>query len=227
VLSRLKASPSAWSIKGGLGSGYGRPRHSAGGAKRRTFVHRGPQLSGAISVIPGVRRLFTVAAAVAVAVALLPAGAQGATSPSKYLWATINICDTLQHPNQMGVRASMPGNGEHQRMYMRFQAQFYNEATKRYQNVLGSGLSGWIYAGSARYRFRQAGFTFSFDPPAPGANFTLRGLVSFQWRARQRTKSGHRRWVVVRKLRRVTKGGREGVHGADPPGFSSGVCQIR
>ncbi|HEX8855469.1 MAG TPA: hypothetical protein VF752_07690 [Thermoleophilaceae bacterium] len=174
------------------------------------------------------RRLIVTAAVAALAVAfvVVPTGAEGAKS-SKYLWATINICDTLKHPNDMGVRASMPGDGTHKRMYMRFRAQFYNATKKRYENVQGSGLSGWIYAGSARYTFRQAGFTFSFDRPAPGAEFKLRGVVSFEWRKKQRTRSGKRRWVVVRKATRVTKGGRAGVRGADPPGFSSGVCQIR
>jgi hypothetical protein len=182
---------------------------------------------GVGSVIGGVRRLsiIAVAAAAAVAVVVAPSGAEGAKS-SRYLWATINICDTLKHPDQMGVRASMPGDGSHKRMYMRFRAQFYNASKKRYENVQGSGLSGWIYAGSARFKFRQAGFTFSFDPPAPGAGFKLRGLVSFQWRQKKRTRSGKRHWVVVRKASRITKGGRAGVRGADPPGFSSGVCQI-
>ncbi|MFL5826484.1 MAG: hypothetical protein ACJ76V_08170 [Thermoleophilaceae bacterium] len=168
------------------------------------------------------RRLLITAAAAAFVAGLIvvPTGAEAAKS-SKYLWATINICDTLKHPDQMGVRASMPGDGTYKRMYIRFRAQFYDAAKKQYHDVQGSGLSGWIYAGSARYKFRQAGFTFSFDTPAPGAGFKLRGVVSFEWR-----KKKNHHWVVVRKATKVTTGGRAGVHGADPPGYSSGTCQI-
>lgn len=177
----------------------------------------------------GVRHMFRATVVVAIAMALLPAVAPAAKKKPApgYQWATINICDTLRHPNEMGVRASMPGNGTYQRMYMRFRAQFYNSEKKKYENVQGSGFSGWIYAGSARYKYRQAGFTFSFDPPGPGASFTLRGLVDLQWRQKQKTKSGKLRWLVVRKAQLITKAGLKGVRGSDPPGFSSGVCEIR
>jgi hypothetical protein len=164
----------------------------------------------------------------ALAVAAPAAGARTKHRQHR-LWATINICDTLKHPDELGVRASMPGNGRRQRMYMRFHAQYWDSAKKRYRDVPGTGRTKWIYAGSARYRFRQAGFNFGFDPPAPGASYRLRGVVDFQWRARRHAKQGKRhkrRWVVVRRARRVTHSGHENVPGSDPPDFSASFCVI-
>jgi hypothetical protein len=125
----------------------------------------------------------------------------------------------------MGVRASMPGNGTRQRMFMRFHAQFYNPTNKRWFDVQGTGISDWVFAGPARFKLRQAGYTFSFMPPKNGGAFVLRGVVDFQWRAKQRTKSGHLRTVVVRTLHANTKGEHPS-DGADPPGYSSGTCMI-
>jgi hypothetical protein len=175
-----------------------------------------------------VRRTFYIVfvAALALAVAAPALGARG-KQRQRHLWATINICDTLRHPDELGVRASMPGNGRDERMYMRFHAQYWDATKKLYLDVPGTGRTSWIYAGSARYRFRQAGFNFGFDPPKPGQTYRLRGLVEFQWRAKRRTKSGKRHWVVVRRAQRITRSGHEKVPGADPPEFSASFCVMR
>jgi hypothetical protein len=146
-----------------------------------------------------------------------------AAPPPKGLWATVNICDTPSWPNYMGVRASMPGNGTRQKMYMRFHAQFYDSTKKQWFKVKGIGASPWLLAGSARFKTRQAGYNFSFAPRS--TPFTLRGVVDFQWREKRRTKSGKRRFVVVRTLHANTKG-EHVAPGADPPGYSSGTCEI-
>ena len=166
-----------------------------------------------------------VAAAAAIAAATAVSTAAGAPAP-KRLWATVNICDTFAHPNQMGVRASMPGNHTRERMWMRFHAQFYKPKTREWFDVKGNGVSPWQYVGRARVKSRQAGYTFSFAPPAAGHAFVLRGVVDFQWRKKKRTRSGKRRTVVVRTLHANTKGEHPS-DGADPPGYSSGTCEIR
>jgi hypothetical protein len=162
--------------------------------------------------------LFAAAAVVA------PTSSALAGKPDR-LWATVNICDTLRYPNQMGVRASMPGNGTKERMYMRFRAQFFNATKNKWFNVKGNADSGWVLAGSARFVSREAGWTFSFSPPAAGATFTLRGLVNFQWRIRKRV-DGRLRTVIVRRSKEITEGGQKSPVGADPPGYSSGTCDI-
>jgi hypothetical protein len=168
---------------------------------------------------------FRHVATLALAGALCACGTASAAPPPKGLWATVNICDSLAHPNQMGVRANMPGNHTRERMWMRFHAQYYDAKTKRWFNVKGNGVSDWQRAGSARAKQQQAGYTFSFTQPAAGSPFVLRGVVDFQWRERRRTKSGRRRVVVVRTLHANTKGNHPS-DGADPPGYSSGTCEI-
>jgi hypothetical protein len=171
---------------------------------------------------------FRRLAALAVAGFAGACGTASAAPPPKHLWATVNICDTVAHPNQMGVRASMPGNPRHkrQRMFMRFHAQSYNATTKKWSDAKGVSVSGWLPVGSARARVRQGGYTFSFMAPNAGSTFVLRGVVDFQWRQKRRTKSGKRRLVVVRTLHANTKGEHPSA-GADPPGYSSGTCEIR
>ena len=104
-------------------------------------------------------------------------------SSTPELWATVNICDTKAAPDAMGVRASMPGNGTRQKMYMRFTAQYWSRALQDWAPVAGSGTSPWVFAGSAEYARRQAGWTFEFAAPPAGITFTMRANVEYQWRA--------------------------------------------
>jgi hypothetical protein len=161
------------------------------------------------------KRALGIAAALAACLAAaVPAG--GATRP-KHLWATVNVCDTEIHPNMMGVRASMPGDGERTKMYMRFVAQYYDRSRQLWSDVRGSGVSKWIYVGSGRYARRQSGYTFAFDAPQSGKTFTLRGTVDFKWVKGRR---------IVRTAHITTKGGHPNTKGADPEDYSAGLCEI-
>ena len=162
-----------------------------------------------------------VAACFVCALVAAPAGAA-----ERHLWATVNICDTVRFPDRMGVRASMPGNGTGQQMYMRFKAQYYDRVRRQWLDVRRNGRSDWLLAGSARFESRQKGYTFAFRAPPLGKSFIVRGVVDFQWRARQR-RDGVVRTVVVRRERQVTRRGIRGAYGADPPGYSASTCQIR
>jgi len=104
-------------------------------------------------------------------------------SSTPELWATVNICDTKDAPDSMGVRASMPGNGTKQKMFMRFTAQYWSRSREDWAPVAGSGTSPWVLAGSAEYARRQAGWTFEFAAPPQGVTFTMRSTVEFEWRA--------------------------------------------
>jgi hypothetical protein len=171
-------------------------------------------------------------------------------SSTPELWATVNICDTKDAPDAMGVRASMPGNGTKQRMWVRFSAHYWSRSRQDWAPVAGSGVSPWVFAGSAEYERRQAGWTFEFATPPQGVTFTMRATVEFEWRAApepdkrtlkqpkrgKRRKSGKRRYAsfdlkgsasrVVRTVTRTTETGIEGVHGGDPAGTSKAMCLI-
>ena len=157
----------------------------------------------------------TLALLCVLAAALAPATAE---ARSRNLWATVNVCDTQASPDQMGVRARMPGDGARERMYMRFRAQF--RSGKRWKPVAGKGASGWLYAGSALFKTQEIGYTFSFDTPKAGTGYVMRGLVQFQWRKRR-----GKRQVVVHRTHLYTEGGHP-ARGADPKGYSAPTCRI-
>ena len=140
-----------------------------------------------------------------------------ATSKPKDLWATVNLCDTSIHPDMMGVRASMPGDADHTRMYMRFAAQYFDRSKQLWFDVKGDGLSKWIFVGSGLYARRQGGYTFAFDAPTDGKAFVLRGAVDFKWVKKRR---------IVRTAHVNTRSGHPGTRGADPKTFSAALCEI-
>jgi hypothetical protein len=155
-----------------------------------------------------------------IALATLGAAAAGPASAQQgpgILWATVNICDTPGSPDAMGVRATIPGNGTGQRMEVRFSAQHWSPVTRDWEPVAGDGVSPWLDAGSARWRWRQVGYTFSFRPLPVGEAVTLRGVAELRWR------SGAE---VVRSATRVTRRGVADVHEGDPALTSRAVCTI-
>jgi hypothetical protein len=152
------------------------------------------------------------------AVALLcaaPAAAAAARAP----WATVNVCDTATNPDTIGIRGSMPATSTGaSELFMRFQVQYErSDGTWRFLNA--GGDSGFIDAGKARGRSaRQAGHSFTVSPPKAGNVYTLRGLVTFEWRAKDGT--------VVRRARKRTTAAHRSTAGADPAGFSAAECTV-
>jgi len=158
--------------------------------------------------------------------ALFKRGSRASARAASRLWATVNICDTFDSPDAMGIRASMPGNGHRQRMYMRFSAQWWSGLRQQWLDVPG-GSSPWIHAGSARYAARQAGWTFDFQTPPLGRAYILRGIVDFHWRALRRGKGARKAsWRLARQNRLLTRSNVLGVHRGDPPGTSKAMCMV-
>ena len=159
-------------------------------------------------------RTITIAALL-LGVLAVPAGAQQVKS--RHLWATVNVCDTIKHPDTIGIRASMPGSADpKERMFMRFRVQYFSRGDNLWHNISKGGNSGFIDVGPARFKARQAGRLFVIRPPA-GASFQLRGKVTFQWR---------RGGKVVRSAALVTSAGHRSTAGSDPAGYSSDTCVI-
>jgi hypothetical protein len=160
---------------------------------------------------------------VALLAALAPTGAAARSEPSIYqnkrLWATVNVCDTVGHPDSLGIRGSMPGSGDRaEDMFMRFQVQYYTAQDALWHNLGEGADSGFVEVGSAKYRTRQSGRTFTITPPRPGSPaYLLRGVVTFEWR-----KDGE----VTRRARKRTTSAHPDTKGSDPPGFSAATCSI-
>lgn len=134
-------------------------------------------------------------------------------------WATVNVCDTIGHPDGIGIRGAMPGTGDRDdELFMRLQVQ-YLRRDGTWRGLGRAADSGFVDVGSGAARVRQAGRTFTLSPPATGQPaFQLRGLVTFDWR---------RDGEVERRVRRATAAGHADAIGADPPGFSAATCSIR
>lgn len=193
-------------------------------ALRRRTASITPAAGRYPAAVPGRRasRSALLAAGLAAAATAFtgPAPAQGGSTvySSKLLWATVNICDTEDHPDTVGIRGSMPGSGRSsERMFMRFQLQFYERKAKQWRNIGAGGDSGFVPVGSARFKQRQSGRNFTVRPPRTGA-FTMRGAVTFEWR-----KDGE----VVRRARKRTTSKHGSTAGADPKGFSAASCNVR
>jgi hypothetical protein len=136
---------------------------------------------------------------------------------SRLLWATIDVCDPTDQPNTVGIRGSMPGDGDaSDTMFMRFQVQSMNKTTNHWTNPASGASSGFVKVGSGASP-RQGGRTFTFGSSAEKAAFTLRGVVVFQWRHGS---------TVVASTSRTTSAGRQSLAGADPAGFSAATCVI-
>jgi hypothetical protein len=171
-----------------------------------------------------VRPLYGLIGAIALALsALVPAVAGARDDDSIYqnkrLWATVNLCDTVGHPDSIGIRGSMPGSGDRDEdMFMRFQVQYYTAPDGSWHNLGEGADSGFVEVGSAKYRTRQSGRTFTITPPRPGSEpYLMRGVVTFEWR-----EGGE----VVRRARKRTTANHPGTKGSDPPGFSAATCSI-
>jgi hypothetical protein len=155
--------------------------------------------------------------------ALAPAGASARQADSifhnKRLWATVNVCDTVGHPDGIGIRGSMPGTGDKaESMFMRFQVQYFTQDDHLWHNLGQGADSGFVAVGSGRYKTRQSGRTFTITPPRPGSDpYLLRGVVTFEWR-----KDGE----VVRRQRKRTTDGHPNTTGSDPVGFTAATCTI-
>jgi hypothetical protein len=166
--------------------------------------------------------LRTTLGVIALLMAVAPAGASARRADSifhnKRLWATVNVCDTVGHPDSIGIRGSMPGSGDKAEvMFMRFQVQVFDEGDARWHNLAGAD-SGFVEVGSARYKTRQSGNTFTITPPRAGsAPYLLRGVVTFEWR-----EDGE----VVRRARKSTTVAHPNTAGSDPAGFTAATCSI-
>jgi hypothetical protein len=136
---------------------------------------------------------------------------------SRELWATIDVCNSAKEPDTVGIRGSMPGDGhEKDAMYMRFQLEYLDPKSKAWSFPTHGADSGFIAVGAAKTG-RQGGSSFQLGAPKSQPGYTMRGVVTFQWRRMGR---------VAYQATRTTSAGHPNVARADPPGYSAAECTI-
>jgi hypothetical protein len=130
------------------------------------------------------------------------------------LWATINICNSANYPNYIGIRGQIPGLGFTTQVYMDVQVQYYDSATKKF---IGTGNDQRLSLGRATHGVHQGGVRFPLQPPAAGDTYVLRGAIAFEWKL-----SGK----LIGRTIKTTTGPLANVDFADPPGYSAATCTI-
>lgn len=136
---------------------------------------------------------------------------------SRELWATIDVCNSAREPDTVGIRGSMPNDGHlRDAMYMRFQLEYLDPVSRAWSVPAHGADSGFIALGAAKTG-RQGGTSFRLGAPKAPPGYTMRGVVTFQWRRAGR---------VVHQATRTTSAGHPNVLRADPPGYSAATCTI-
>jgi hypothetical protein len=146
-----------------------------------------------------------------------PAAPTHTVTTSRQLWATVDVCSPTEEPHTIGIRGSMPGDGHAKDvMYMRFRVQYLDSTTKAWTFVTHGADSGLLKVGPAD-AVTQAGRSFQFASTKANPAFTLRGVVTFQWRRGAKT---------IAAAQRTTSAGHHSLAGANPPGFSAATCAL-
>jgi hypothetical protein len=131
---------------------------------------------------------------------------------SKALWATVNICNSPSHPNQLGIRGQMPALGFPAWLSMRIQLNYYSDSQKKF--VVDPGSTKMIRLGRSRSGLQQGGAVYAFNPHAGLLNASVR----FDWR-----RSGK----LLGSTTQTTTGGHRGADFGSPPHFTAAQCRIR
>jgi hypothetical protein len=145
-----------------------------------------------------------------------PTARERALLDSRELWATIDVCNPADQRNTVGIRGSMPGDGNaRDRMYMSFRVQYMNSHSQ-WVSLSEGASSGWVAVGNGNSP-RQGGTSFELKPVAGKPAVELRGVVDFQWR---------RGKTLMQSTTEPTSTGHRSLAGADPAGFSAATCVI-
>jgi hypothetical protein len=133
---------------------------------------------------------------------------------SRYLWSTINICDTSRHPDVVGIRGQMPSLGFSALLSMDIQLDYWSTSEKRFIQVPGNAAHKQLSLGSPANGVHQGGIDFSVTPHAG----LLSGEITFTWRRGGR---------LLAELTRPASAGHPDADFGDPEHYSAGECEIR
>jgi hypothetical protein len=131
---------------------------------------------------------------------------------SKSLWATVNVCNSTPYPDTLGIRAQMPTLGFAAWLSIHIQLYYYDQQKKQFVAVTDGGYK-LVRLGHKSTGLQQAGYLFSFKPPAGLLNAT----VQFIW-----LRSGK----VLGRISRPTTNGHPTADFGSPPHYSARQCRI-
>jgi hypothetical protein len=132
---------------------------------------------------------------------------------SRNLWATVNICDTVDHPNIIGIRGQLPALGFKTKMSMLVQVDYWVFADGRFEPDTSVPRQRVSLGKKAHATgLWQGGITIPFTPPV-----VLSGTVTFRWKLGKK---------VIGSVTRQTGHGYKGVTHSDPPHYSTATCAI-
>jgi hypothetical protein len=141
--------------------------------------------------------------------------AVAAAEKSPSLWATINICNSHTHRDQIGVRGQMPSLGFSSTMSMVITLNAWSSTQKNFVPINSPNAVSTVTLGSFSRGLEQGGTVFPFQSGETGL---WNATIVFTWKRHGK--------VVGRTPRRTTAGH----HAADfgsPPRYSAARCLIR
>jgi hypothetical protein len=89
-------------------------------------------------------------------------------------WANVNICNS----GELGARAQLAGDGSDDAMRVRFTAEW--QSPEGWVPLGGQATSPWQHAGSAKFTWGQAGWTFALSVPETGDAYELRAVAEME-----------------------------------------------
>jgi hypothetical protein len=132
---------------------------------------------------------------------------------SRYLWATVNVCERHRRGGLVGVRGQMPALGFAATLSMTVQLRQYDTAAKRFEFVHGATARHTSTLGGVRTGVHQSGAEFPYATDAG----ELDAFVTFTW-----TRDGRR----LAQVTLPTSGGHPTAAYATPRGYSAASCRL-
>jgi hypothetical protein len=131
---------------------------------------------------------------------------------SKSLWATVNICNSKQDPNTLGIRGQMPSLGFPAWLSMAIQLNYWSKAKKKFIPI-PSGGKRLIRLGRSSTGLQQDGASFTFKPHTG----LLNASIQFIWR---------REGKLLGETTLTTTGGHPNADFGSPKHFTAKQCRI-
>ncbi len=142
------------------------------------------------------------------------ARAVAAAEKSRSLWATINICNSHTHPNQIGVRGQMPSLGFPAAMSMTITLNAWSATDKKFEAIKSPNAVDTVKLGTHSRGLEQGGTIFPFKQGETGL---WNATVGFTWK---------RQGKIIGTTQRRTTAGHHVADFGSPPHYSAAQCRI-